>query len=455
MKFHLIGVGGAGMSVVAELLLAEGHEVSGSDRTQSANLARLQAAGVQTFVGHQTEQVPADAVVVISSAIKPENPELQIAQARGQQILHRSQALVLAAGERDFVAVAGAHGKTSTTGMLAMAFEDLGWQPSWAIGGSLAGGRSGGHLGAGSVLVAEADESDGSFLNYRPRVAIVTSVEPDHLDHYGTAAAFAEAFLEFAQRLVPGGLLVCNADHPGSAQLAQQCRALGIRVHTYGVADAPSDGAAAHAQLTLPTAIGEAAKISFAGQQYSLQLTVPGDHNYSNASAAWLAGVELGASGTAMARALASYHGMQRRFELRGKAADISVVDDYAHHPTEVAVTLKTARALAPQVRVLFQPHLYSRTKNFAAEFAHALAAADSVIVTSVYPAREDPSAGVEGDAITAYLPGAEFIADPTVAAQQIANTAQAGDLIITMGAGDITGYASVVLAELKKREAQ
>lgn len=455
MKFHLIGVGGAGMSVVAELLLAEGHEVSGSDRAESANLNRLHAMGVKTFVGHHADHVPPDAVVVVSSAIKPENLELQIAQIRGQKILHRSQALVLAAKERDFVAVAGAHGKTSTTGILAMAFQELGWQPSWAIGGSLVGGQSGGHLGSGSVLVAEADESDGSFLNYRSRVAIVTSVEPDHLDYYGTPAAFAEAFAQFAKRLVPGGLLVCNADHPGSAHLAQQSRAAGIRVHTYGISPAELGAEDRHAQLTLPPASNAPAEISFAGRQYSLQLKVPGEHNYFNATAAWLAGVELGADGSEMAHALTAFRGMQRRFELRGTVAGIRVIDDYAHHPTEVSATLKTARTLAPHVRVLFQPHLYSRTKAFAKEFAEALSAADSVIVTAVYPAREEPSAGAEGDAITACLPEAEFIASADEAAKQIAHTAEPGDIVITMGAGDITGYAPIVLTELKKWEAK
>ncbi len=236
------------MSVVAALLLAEGHEVSGSDAKESANTRDLERAGAKIFIGQAAGNVPANAIVVHSTAIRPENPELRIARERGQKILHRSQALAFAAGERDFIGVAGAHGKTTTSAMLAVALQEAGADPSWAIGGSVRDHGSGGHLGAGRVLVAEADESDASFLNYHPRVALVTNVEPDHLDHYGTREAFEAAFVEFAHRIVPGGLLVVCADDAGARRLGEQAAREGIRVASYGRGEAVS-GASQHALL--------------------------------------------------------------------------------------------------------------------------------------------------------------------------------------------------------------
>lgn len=444
MTFHLIGIGGAGMSVVADLLMASGYAVSGSDRDESANVERLRAAGATVHVGHAAENVPADSIVVVSSAIKESNPELAIARERGQRVIHRSQALALASGERDFIAVAGAHGKTSTSGMLAVALGAAGLDPSWAIGGSLTmpgadGGHvSGGRLGGGSVLVAEADESDASFLNYRPRVALVTNVEPDHLDHYGSREAFEQAFLDFAHCIVDGGLLVACADNDGSLRLAQAAAAEGIRVWTYG---------------RTPTAVGER-HVQLDGHLVDgvpLDLVVAGAHMLLNAAGAWAVGVELGVDPEVMAKSLGWFKGTGRRFELRGEVNGVRVVDDYAHHPTEVAATMGTARDVCDgRVHVLFQPHLYSRTENFAEAFAAALSKADEAIVTAVYAAREVPSDGVEGDAIVAHMPRGRFIEDKVEAAKAIAAGAKPGDLILTMGAGDVTALAPVVLEALK-----
>lgn len=446
------------MSVVAELLNAAGNEVTGSDRSTSEYTQRLAQLGIQAHIGHAAENVPADALIVYSSAIKPDNPELVIAQERGQKILHRSQALALAAAGKDFIAVAGAHGKTSTSAMIAVALDALGKDPSRAIGGALAGGISGAHFGQGSTIVAEADESDGSFLNYRPRIALVTNVEPDHLDHYGTKERFEQAFLDFAHCIVPDGLLICCADHPGSLALAQKASAEGIRVYTYGESERP-DFSALHAQLHYPEQqqkFGEncgSVEIIGAKQTSSvhLSLQVPGKHMLLNAVGALLAGIDLGLTPDEMARGLSQFRGTARRFEIRGIVDGITVIDDYAHHPTEVRATLSTAKDLCTgKVHVLFQPHLYSRTTNFKHEFAAALALADHVVITAAYAARETPADGDDGDVIAALLPDSIFIADPIESARAVVTGAKAGDFIFTMGAGDVTNLGAVILRELE-----
>ena len=463
MKFYLMGIGGAGMSVLADLLQAAGHEVSGSDRSASNNTRRLAQQGIKVYIGQRAEQVPADAQIVISSAIKSSNPELQIAQKRSQPILHRSQALALVAGEHDFIAVAGAHGKTTTSAMLATALEKLGCDPSYAVGANLPHGKSGGKLGKGRVFVAEADESDGSFLNYRPRIAIVTNVEVDHLDFYGTKEKFAQAFFDFTERIVPGGLLITNTDDPGAAHLAAQAAQAGRRVWTYGVQKIAQPIGETHIHIcpdSLSIERSNTLQISNKGfisapelgvEKMELQLQVPGEHMLLNAAAAWAAGYELGVPGAEMAQALGAFPGAARRFELRGEIGGVTILDDYAHHPTEIAATLHTARQLCSgKLRVLFQPHLYSRTYNFAARFAQALQIADSVVVTSVYAARETPDAGAEGNIITEQLPGAAFIPDKEAAAREIAAGAKAGDFILTIGAGDVTELAPVIFQVLE-----
>ena len=455
MSYYFIGIGGAGMSVVAELLLAEGETISGSDARASDVTKYLAGLGVTVFIGQDSANVPDDAIVVISSAIRESNPELAISRMRGQQILHRSQALALAAKGRDFVAVAGAHGKTTTSAMLATAIRTMGGDPSWAIGGHVTGVGAGGHLGSGSVFVAEADESDASFLNYAPRIEIVTNVEPDHLDHYGTPEAFEEAFVQFSHRLVPGGLLVACADDPGSARLAVRALDDGIRVVTYGRCEAIS-GAERHVRITAESHLAGRARgtLTDASGDVDLELGVVGAHNLLNAAGAWAAATELGYGGSDVARALESFSGTGRRFEIRGEASGITVIDDYAHHPTEVRATLEAAREYAGTGRViaLFQPHLYTRTRNFASQFADSLSLADRAIVTSVYAAREDPVPGVEGHLICDVMESGEFIADMTEAAQAAADGAQPGDVVLTIGAGDVTELGPVILDRISER---
>lgn len=490
--FHLIGVGGAGMSVVAQLLVEEGATVTGSDAHEQPTLERLRALGAEVYVGHDAARVPQEATVVVSTAIKDTNPELAVARQRGQEVIHRSQALALAAGDRRFVAVAGAHGKTTTSGMLAEALHAAGADPSFAVGGVVRALGTGAHVGGGDVCVAEADESDRSFLNYRPTVEVVTNVEPDHLDTYASREAFEEAFVEFSRRLLPGGLLITCADDAGGAALAAAAIKDGTRVVTYGVgapADLPEiltaareDGVGlrlrgeAHVQLIVAGTgpQGSEATLTWYGADAQamaargarLHLTVPGTHVALDAAAAWTAGVELGTAPEVMARCLGTFGGTGRRFEQRGEVAGVRVIDDYAHHPTEVAALLTTAREVADarggRVLVLFQPHLFSRTASFADRFARALAGADLAVVTAVYPAREtqEDFPEVTGQTIVEALPAdaagepsrLSYVADRVEAAWQVADAARAGDVVLTVGAGDVTQMGQVILDRLSER---
>ena len=483
--FHLIGIGGAGMSVVAQLLAARGAQVSGSDAHGGPAFDHLADLGITTHLGHDAANVPERSTVVVSTAIKETNPELAEARRRGQDVIHRSQALALAAQGLDFVAVAGAHGKTTTSGMLAEALTDAGADPSFAIGGVVRALGTGAHLGSGPALVAEADESDRSFLNYTPRVEIVTNVEPDHLDTYGTTEAFEAAFVDFAHRLVPGGLLVACAADPGSLRLAQSAAAEGLRVVTYSF-DRPDTlpggrlvgeghvhlnirergASSTRALLTLTRAAdreqsGGVAAGAPAQSQVELVLAVPGDHVALDAAGAWAAGIEVGVEPAEMARALGSFGGTGRRFEDRGQAPGVRVIAHYAHHPTEIEALLHTAREVAQErggrVLVLFQPHLFSRTRTFADRFGQALALADVVVVADVYPARENQAdfPDITGETVAQRVPGdrAVFVADRQDAAHTLAAQARPGDLLLTVGAGDVTELATTVLSDLSTRE--
>lgn len=453
-RVHLVGVGGAGMSAVAALLAARGLSVSGSDAADGPALPGLRDAGVTVHVGHDAALVDGVDTLVVSSAVRETNPELARARERGIRVLHRSEALAALMVGRDAVAVAGAHGKTTTSAMVATALLDAGADPSFAIGGTVlgTGGPLGGsHDGAGRAFVAEADESDGSFLAYSPLVAVVTNVEPDHLDHYGSAEAFEDAFVAFAERIRPGGALVACADDAGAVRLVDRARAqLAARkvdVVTYGtsptadvvVGDLRPDGSAWSVDLTTPDGV------------LTVRLAVPGAHNALNAGGAWAAVRRLGTDPVAAATGLGSFRGTGRRFEDRGTARGVRVVDDYAHHPTEVAALLRQARSVAGagRVLVLFQPHLYSRTRTFASEFGAAFDLADVVVVTDVYAAREDLDPSVTGALIVDRVPTAgkaTFVPDRQDAARAIVAAARPGDLLLTVGAGDVTLLGPVAL---------
>jgi len=462
-RTHLIGVGGAGMSSIAGLLAARGVPVSGSDAMDSAVLDQLRAAGVRVWVGHDVAHVDDVDTVVVSTAVRESNPELARARAAGLRVLHRSQALAALMAGSDAIAVAGAHGKTTTSAMIATALVQAGADPSFAIGGTVLsdnGPLGGSRSGAGRAFVAEADESDGSFLNYAPAVAVVTNVEPDHLDHYGTRAAFEDAFVAFTERITRGGLLVVCADDDGARRLVSRTRAdlaaRSVQVVTYGTdahADVvvgplePADGAWVVRLTTTVAAIGGT----------ELRLAVPGAHNALDAAAAYVAARHVGLSVDAATAGLAAFRGTGRRFEARGTADGVRVVDDYAHHPTEVAALLRAARSVAGtgNVLVLFQPHLFSRTRTFATEFGAALDLADSVVVTDVYAAREDPDPSVTGALIVDRVPTpgkARFVGERHAAAAAVAAAAHPGDLLLTVGAGDVTELAPEILAALGAR---
>lgn len=450
-RTHLVGAGGAGMSGIGRILLDRGFAVSGSDAKASRVLTGLAARGAATAVGQRAENLDllpgGPSAVVVSSAIRPDNPEVLAAHDRGIPVVRRADALAaLMSGFRS-VCIAGTHGKTSTTSMLTVALQHAGLDPSFAIGGELNESGSGAHAGAGDIFVAEADESDGSFLSFAPHGAVITNVEPDHLDHHGSAEAYAAVFAEFVDRIAPGGFLVAGVDDPGVRDLLDRVHArtdgLGLpRIVRYG-RSSEADVRLSRTRVAGDGGVGEV--IMPDGSSVEIALAVPGEHMLANATAALAAGLELGVDSALLAGGLAGYSGVRRRFEFKGAGSGVRVYDDYAHHPTEVAATIGAARDVVGPGRlvVVFQPHLYSRTSAFAERFAQALSGADVVVVLDVYGAREDPQPGVSGRLIAdAVPPGtADVRYQPSLAAApgSVVALLRPGDLVITMGAGDVT----------------
>jgi UDP-N-acetylmuramate--alanine ligase len=442
-RVHFVGIGGAGMSGIARIMLTRGMTVSGSDSVSSGLLDDLVALGAGVYVGHAPSNLgglgPGD-TLVLSSAIRPDNPELVEARRRGLRVLHRAAALASVMAGRRVIAVAGTHGKTTTTSMLTTVLRDCGAEPGYVIGGVLRETGLGAEDGAGLDFVVEADESDRSFLLLSPNAAVLTNVEADHLDNYRDLAAIEDAFTEFGQR-VSGLVLVC-ADDPGAERVASRLDPSRVRRYgespraDYRLGDVRPDG------MTIRMTVA-ASRTPF-GEIFShVTLGVPGRHNALNATAAFAMAVELGFAPPRVTAALAGYRGARRRMELKGEADGIRVVDSYAHHPTELAADLRAARDLAGGGRVIaiFQPHLYSRTRLFAADFGSSLALADEAIVLDVYAAREDPEPGVTGALVAAAVPGggARFVPSMDGALTLVTATAQPGDVILTMGAGDVT----------------
>ncbi|WP_277676413.1 UDP-N-acetylmuramate--L-alanine ligase [Saccharopolyspora rectivirgula] len=467
-RVHLVGIGGAGMSGIARILLARGKQVSGSDARDSRTVMALRAQGARIGVGHRAENLDQFAqplsALVVSTAIKPDNPELVAAEQRGIPVLRRAEALAaLMAGHR-VACVAGTHGKTSTTSMLTVALQHCRLDPSFAIGGDLNDSGANAHHGSGEVFVAEADESDGSFLCFEPSVAVVTNVEPDHLDHHGTAEAYTRVFEEFVRRIEPGGVLIACADDPGAAELADRAEKAGVRVRRYGKS-VTGPGAARLVGYRLENGAG-VVTVELAGaetaerERIDVRVSVPGEHMAGNAVAALVAGLELGAPLEGLLDGLAAFGGVRRRFEFKGLARGVRVYDDYAHHPTEVEAQLRAARPVAGNGRlvVVFQPHLYSRTAAFATEFATALGLADEVVVLDVYGAREDPQPGVTGQLISDAVPLApdrvHYEPSFTEVPSLVARLVESGDLVLTMGAGDVTMLGPEIISEIERLSA-
>ena len=443
-KVHFIGIGGVGMSAVARIMVARGVPVSGSDAKDLPVMADLAAAGAHIAVGYSAGNLADAQTVVAGSAIREDNPELAAARQAGLPVLHRSQALAATMGGDTVVTVAGTHGKSTTTSMVTVLLRAAGLDPSFAVGANIpALGVNAAH-GTSGIFVAEADESDGSFLNYRPRIAVVTNVEPDHLDYYGTAEAVYESFDRFTALLPADGLLVACGDDAGALALAERTRARGnTRVVLYGTSDA--------ADIRLDDDGRGQVAISADGARFPLSLQVPGRHNALNAAAAFAVALELGVDPAAAADGLAHFSGASRRFELKGGARGVRVFDDYAHHPTEVRAALTAARSVAGghKVHVLFQPHLFSRTREFAAQFADALNLADTALVLDIYPAREDPIPGVTSQLIADHLKEGGRLVSAGDAVGSLAGAAADGDVVLTVGAGDVTAYGPKIVEAL------
>jgi UDP-N-acetylmuramate--alanine ligase len=458
-RVHFVGVGGAGMSGIARILLARGVAVSGSDSASSQQLAELAALGAQVRVGHAAANLGDADTLVISSAIRPDNPELAEARRRGIRILHRAAALASVMLGSQGIAIAGTHGKTTTTSMITTVLRSCGAEPSYVIGGILAETGLGAAQGRGQAFVVEADESDGSFLMLSPAAAVVTCVEADHLDNYESLAAIEAAFAAFSRRISDGGLLVTCADDRGAAALARAARKLPLRVLSYG------ESAGADYRLSRVAVRGMATRLTVTAQGaarrpdpagVTLEIAVPGRHNALNAAAAFATAVELGFAPGQVAAGLTAYRGASRRMEPKGEADGVRVLDSYAHHPTELAADLAAAREVVGGGRVIaiFQPHLFSRTRIFAAGFGAALGLADEVLVLDIYAAREDPEPGVTGKLVADAVPGvgAQYVPDRAEVPAVIAGIAKPGDLVLTMGAGDVTALGPPILAALRER---
>ena len=444
-RVHFVGIGGVGMSAVARIMVARGVPVSGSDAKDLPVMADLAAAGARIAVGYGSANLGDAQTVVAGSAIRADNPEIVAAREAGLPVLHRSEALAATMGGDTVVTVAGTHGKSTTTSMVTVLLQGAGLDPSFAIGANVpALGVNAAH-GSSGIFVAEADESDGSFLNYRPRIAVVTNVEPDHLDHYGTAEAVYESFDRFTALLPADGVLVACADDAGALAMAERTRTRGnTRVVLYGT----SEGA----DLVLHDGGPGDVAVSTPAGRHALDLQVPGRHNALNAAAAFAVALELGVDPGAAAAALAHFSGASRRFELKGEARGVRVFDDYAHHPTEVRAALAAARSVAGdhKVHVLFQPHLFSRTREFAQEFAEALNLADTALVLDIYPAREDPIPGVTSQLIADHLGAGGRLVAADDAVSALTATAADGDIVLTAGAGDVTAYGPRIVEALR-----
>ena len=454
-RVHFIGIGGAGMSGIALVLHQRGFHVTGSDLKASKYTRALVKEGIEVFVGHHArtiDEVKPD-VVVISTAIPQSNPELVRARELGIEVWHRAKMLSFLSGDAITIACAGTHGKTTTSSLAATMLERMNLKPTFLIGGIIDGYETNGNSGEGPYFVAEADESDGSFLNLDPNVVIVTNIEADHLDHYGSLEAIEKTFVQFMGSVPEDGHVIVCGENPHVPELARSC---GRPVLTYGFGEGndvvctPKEGEGVNAfSVRLPD-----------GHEYSLHLDHnPGLHNCLNATAVLTLAYVLGLPCDEAAQAISSFAGVHRRFELVGEVDGVRVIDDYGHHPTEIAATLAAAKSLGfKRVRVAFQPHRYSRTESLAAEFGPAFDNAHELVVLNVFAAGEVPIPGVSGktvlNAALAHRPDAQasYMPDRHAVVDHMVKTARSGDLIITMGAGDVTLLGPAIVEGLKAR---
>lgn len=444
---HFVGIGGIGMSGLARIVAARGYQVTGSDANDSPSLATLRDDGFAVTIGHSPMGLGSPALVVTTAAAPETNPELAAARERGIPIVKRAALLGLLCNDQVCIAIAGTHGKSTTSGMLAFALDHAGISPSFAVGAHV--NQLGVNAGAGrsEVFVAEADEYDYSFLWLRPTVGIITNIEFDHPDIFPSLAAVEDAFLQFAERIRTGGTLVISADDPGCQRLAARLQSPIIKT-TFGFHP--------DADWRIVESNGADAIRTPGGPVIPLSLQVPGRHNLLNAAAAMAAAAAIGIMPPDLLPGLDAFTGVGRRFEVRGQVNGVTIIDDYAHHPTEIQSTIAAARERYPGSRLwaLFQPHTYSRTKRLLDEFAAALGDADRVILTPIYPSRETDDLGVSSSEIAGRITGVpvEVVDGPEQAARLVNTAAAPGDVVLVLGAGDIW-KASDALFALREQE--
>jgi UDP-N-acetylmuramate--alanine ligase len=466
-RIHFIGVGGIGMSGIAELLVNLGYAVSGSDLKSSEVTDRLQGLGVTVGFGHQARHIGDADVVVYSSAVRPDNPEMVEAQRRHIPVIPRAEMLAELMRLRSGIAVAGAHGKTTTTSMVALVLERAGLDPTAVIGGKLSAFGSNARLGRGQYMVVEADESDRSFLRLSPTLAVLTNIDHEHLEAYRDFDDLCGAFVDFANKVPFYGAIVACLDDVHIRKLVPRFTR---RLVTYALDDTTAhlqgrdirlDGEDWVCTLVAGPGLHEAVGLSapLPSPLGELRLKVPGRHNVLDALAAVAVGLELGIAQSSILMALAEFRGADRRFQRRGEAAGVLVIDDYAHHPTEIAAVLDAARAsLHRRLLVVFQPHRYTRTLRLMDMFGPALARADEAILTEIYPAGEDPIPGVTAQALvdraSAHMPGRLHLV-PTLddAVQEALARVRPGDVVLTLGAGSVSGASHKILAALRQAD--
>jgi len=444
LAIHFVGIGGIGMSGIAEVLLNLGYVVTGSDARESDITRRLASLGASIGIGHRADNAARADVVVVSSAVRADNPEIAAARARDIPVIPRAEMLGELMRVKDGVAVAGSHGKTTTTTMIAVILADAGLDPTAVIGGKARAFGSNARLGRGEILVAEADESDGSFRHLFPMVAVVTNIDREHLDHFGTEAALSAAFLDFADKVPFYGLVVIGADNPAAARLAPL---VSKRHTTYGLTTGDWRGEILDAGPS-----GTHFRVRVRGKPHGDgRIRMPGVHHAGNALAALCVADFLGVPFAAACETLAAFQGVDRRFSVRGEVGSVLVVDDYGHHPTELAATVAAARLYGRRLVVAFQPHRFTRTRDLLGDFAPALAGADQLFITDIYAAGESPLPGIDTDALLATFPRGTAVSkvERGALAPALAEAARPGDLVLCLGAGDITGVPTELLALL------
>ena len=445
-RVHFVGIGGSGMSGLARIAISHGIKVSGSDASETSVISALKALGAEISIGHHQDNIKGADLIVFSNAIKSDNPERAAGSKSGIPEITRAAALALLMSESVSIAIAGTHGKTTTSSMATIALQSAGTDPSFAIGGILKSSGSNAHRGSGKYFVAEADESDGSFVAYHPHAAVITNVEWDHVDHFSSEHEVFKAFDDFVKTI--GGFLVFCADDKGAKEVAAKAT---VKTIGYG----KSTDAALRVDQIFLSAAGSTARVLWNGAKIgTLELSVPGEHNVLNAAAVMAVGLELGLPAASLLDGLVKFHGAGRRFELKGTVNGVRVIDDYGHHPTEIKVTLEAAKRYAGggRVLVIFQPHRYSRTKAFINQFAEALSLADKSWLLEVYAANEQPISGVSSANIAKLLGNSKFEPNFISVTEAVAAEAKPGDVIITLGAGDVSSLGPLIIEELQKQ---